>query len=88
MNLSKKEEMDIKKVAKELLEILKKGKLVLDWRKRQQSRAVVRLSIEEALDKLPRSYTSELYKHKCDLVYQHIYDSYFGQGQSIYSHAI
>lgn len=71
--------------AQELLDTLKKEKLVLDWRKRQQSRAVVRLSIEEILDRLPRSYTPELYQHKCDLLYQHIYDSYFGQGQSIYS---
>ncbi|MDP2841785.1 MAG: hypothetical protein Q8O17_05905, partial [Candidatus Methanoperedens sp.] len=30
------------------------------------------------------SYTKELFQSKCDLVYQHIYDSYFGQGQSIY----
>jgi type I restriction enzyme R subunit len=66
---------------------LKKEKLVLDWRKRQQSRAAVRLSIDEILDRLPRSYIPDLYRHKCDVVYQHIYDSYFGQGLSIYSHA-
>ncbi len=88
MTLSKKEEREVKKVAKELLATLKQEKLVLDWRKRQQSRAAVRLSIEEILDKLPRSYTPQLYHHKCDVVYQHIYDSYFGQGQSIYPPAI
>ncbi len=88
MTLSKKEELEVKKVAHDLLETLKKEKLVLDWRKRQQSRAAVRLSIEEILDHLPRSYIPELYQHKCDLVYQHIYDSYFGQGQSIYSPAV
>jgi type I restriction enzyme R subunit len=85
MTLSNKEQQDVKKVAHDLLETLKKEKLVLDWRKRQQSRAAVRLSIEEILDRLPRSYIPELYQHKCDVVYQHIYDSYFGQGQSIYS---
>jgi type I restriction enzyme R subunit len=84
MILSTKEEQEVKKVAHDLLETLKKEKLVLDWRKRQQSRAAVRLSIEEILDRLPRSYIPELYQHKCDVVYQHIYDSYFGQGQSIY----
>ncbi len=84
MTLSNKEKQEVKKVAHDLLETLKKEKLVLDWRKRQQSRAAVRLSIEEILDRLPRSYIPELYKHKCDVVYQHIYDSYFGQGQSIY----
>ena len=84
MTLSNKEQQEVKKVARDLLETLKKEKLVLDWRKRQQSRAAVRLSIEEILDRLPRSYIPELYQHKCDLVYQHVYDSYFGPRQSIY----
>jgi type I restriction enzyme R subunit len=84
MMLKKKEEREVKKVAQELLETLKKGKLVLDWRKRQQSRAAVKLSIDEILDRLPRSFVPDLYRHKCDVVYQHIYDSYFGQGLSIY----
>jgi len=89
MTLSKKEEQEVKKVAHDLLETLKQGKLVLDWRKRQQSRAAVLQSIEIILDeKLPRTYTKELFQHKCDVVYQHIYDSYFGQGLSIYSHAV
>jgi len=88
MVLKKKEEREVKKVAQELLDTLKKEKLVLDWRKRQQSRAAVRLSIEEILDRLPRSYAPELYQHKCDMVYQHIYDSYFGQGLSIYENAL
>jgi len=69
---------------------LKNEKLVLDWRKRQQSRAAVRESIEVLLDiGLPlNSYTKELFQIKCDVVYQHIYDSYFGQGLSIYANAI
>jgi type I restriction enzyme R subunit len=72
MILSNKEQQEVKKVARDLLETLKKEKLVLDWRKRQQSRASVRLSIEEILDRLPRSFIPELYQQKCDLVYQHI----------------
>jgi len=87
MTLKMKEEREVKKVAQELLETLKKEKLVLDWRKRQQSRAAVKLSIDEILDRLPRSYIPDLYRHKCDVVYQHIYDSYFGQGSSIYAHS-
>ena len=82
--LSKPEEKKVKKVAKELLEILKNEKLVLDWRKRQQTRAAVRLCIEKCLDQLPTTYTPELFQQKCDLTYQHIYDAYFGQGRSIY----
>ena len=87
MTLSKKEEREVKKVARELLKTLKREKLVLDWRKRQQSRAAVRLSVEQILDRLPRTYTPELYRQKCDVVYQHVYDSYFGQDRSIYTPA-
>jgi len=88
MQLSEQDRQQVKKVARELLETLEREKLVLDWRKRQQSRAGVRLAIEEMLDKLPQCFTQKLYQLKCDLVYQHIYDSYYGQGQSVYSLAV
>ncbi len=88
MQLSKEEKQQVKKVARELVEVLKKEKLVLDWRKRQQTRAAVRLAIEEILDGLPQQYTSELFQEKCDIVYNHVYDSYYGMGQSVYSAAV
>jgi type I restriction enzyme R subunit len=77
----------VKKIAHELLETLKQEKLVLDWRKRQQSRAEVRLAIEETLDQLPAVYDKSLFQAKCDRVYQHVYDSYYGEGRSIYTRA-
>jgi type I restriction enzyme R subunit len=84
MKLAKKEVQQVKKVVKKLLEKLRTGKLVLDWRKRQQTRAAVRVCIEETLDQLPRIYTQEFFQQKCDLTYQHVYDSYFGSGGSVY----
>lgn len=87
VTLTEKEEQEVKKVASVLLETLKREKLVLDWRKRQQSRAAVKLAIEEVLDQLPQSYSSSLYERKCQDVYQHVYDSYYGQGRSIYAQA-
>ncbi|GAJ00670.1 unnamed protein product, partial [marine sediment metagenome] len=60
-------------------------KLVLDWRKKQQSRADVKVTIEKMLDELPKSYTRDIYEHKCSLIYQHVYESYYGQGQSVYT---
>jgi len=88
LKLSEKEQEQIKKVVRDLLATLKREKLVLDWRKKQQARAEVRLTVEQALDSgLPESYTSTLYQRKCEEVFQHIYDSYFGQGQSIYTAA-
>ena len=85
MSLSKAERNQVKKVARELLETLKQEKLVLDWRKRQQSRAQVKVSIETVLDRgLPPSYSPQIYQQKSEALYQHVYDSYFGLGQSIY----
>jgi type I restriction enzyme R subunit len=88
MDLTQKERKQIKTVARELLAKIKQEKLVLDWRKRQQSRAQVRVTIEEILDRgLPEKFTPEVYRQKCDLLYQHFYDSYFGEGQSVYAEA-
>ena len=60
---------------------------MLDWRKKQETRAGVQLAVHEILNGLPRAYTKELYGKKCDRVYQHIYDSYYGEGQSLYTMA-
>ncbi len=37
------------------------------------------------LDELPRAYTKDLYDQNCDLVYQHFYEAYMGQGKSLYA---
>lgn len=61
IDLDDKEAAEVKKVAKALLDKLKKEKLVLDWRKQQTTRAMVPTTIKDELDKLPRAYTKELY---------------------------
>ncbi len=71
--------------SKDLLIKLKKEKLVLDWRRKQQTRADVLFTIETVLDEmLPGSYPPDLYQEKCNTIYQHIYDSYYGAGKSVY----
>jgi type I restriction enzyme R subunit len=78
----------VKSTARELLAALKAGKLVLDWRKRQQARAEVRVTIEKLLDQsLPRAYTPELFEQKTTAVFQHVYDAYYGAGRSVYAAA-
>jgi len=85
-DLTSKEIKQVKKVAKGLLDALKREKLVLDWRRKQQTRADVMRTIEVILDeKLPDSYSKDLYQEKCGSIYQHVYDSYYGQGRSIYA---
>ena len=85
LDLTEAQRDEVKNTVRQLLNSLRE-KLVLDWRKRQTSSAAVRQTIKEVLDaQLPRCYTPALYEQKCEVVYQHIYDSYFGEGKSIYS---
>ncbi|MBU1902678.1 MAG: type I restriction endonuclease subunit R, partial [Proteobacteria bacterium] len=84
--LAPKERGQVKKTARELLNKLKGEKLVLDWRKRQQSRADVRVTIERMLDRgLPEVYTQKLFEQKTEAIFQHIYESYYGAGKGIYA---
>ena len=87
ITLTEKEKLEIKKVARELLSTLKQEKLVLDWRRRLQSKAAVKVAIDEALDRLPESYSNEVYERKCQEVYQHVYECYSEAGRSIYTTA-
>jgi type I restriction enzyme R subunit len=85
--LSEDEKAQVKRVAEELLTILKRGKIVLDWRKEQSTRAAVRVAVEETLDRLPEKFTRQIYAQKCDIVYQHVFDSYWDDGHSVYDRA-
>jgi type I restriction enzyme R subunit len=85
--LSEDEKSQVKRVAEELLAILKRDKIVLDWRKEQSTRAAVRVAVEETLDRLPEKFTRQLYAQKCDGVYQHVFDSYWDDGHSVYDRA-
>ncbi len=82
--MPEKERKQVKKVARDLLGLLKKEKLVLDWRKREMTRASVQQTIEIMLDYLPEAYGKEIYERKCEAVYQHVYDAYYGEGRSVY----
>ena len=82
--LSTEERDEVKKVAHQLLKRLNEV-LVLDWRQRQAARSKVKIAIEDTLDEgLPRAYTKELYSAKCDVLFEHVYESYFGDGGSVY----
>jgi len=58
---------------------------VFEWRKHQQTRAAVRLVIEEALEELPASYGKVDYEARCDALYLHVFESYFGSGLSVHA---
>ena len=46
------------------------------------------MTIEKVLDEgLPRAYTPELFEEKATAVFQHVYDAYYGAGNSVYASA-
>ncbi len=87
MALTETERSAVKAVARELLQRLKQEKLVLDWRRKQRTRADVKLTIETVLDRLPRTYAPTVWQAKCDAVYQHVFDAYQDADHSIYAKA-
>ncbi len=85
-HLTVPERDEVKTAVRRLLETLKQEKLDLDWRKRTQSKAKVKETVSNILDDgLPQPYTPALFNQKSEAVYQHIYDSYYGEGKSIYT---
>jgi type I restriction enzyme R subunit len=83
--LSTAEREEVKKVAHLLLERLH-TLLVLGWRQKIQSRARVRLAIEDMLDAgLPRAYDKAMFENKSRVLFEHVYEAYLGEGRSVYS---
>ena len=82
--VTKAEAITVKGAAKKLLAHIEE-KLVLDWKRRQQTRSAVRVAIGTVLDaELPEVYGPELFDRKVDVIFDHIYASYFDNGASVY----
>lgn len=84
--LNAKEKAEVKRIARALLEKLKHKQLMaLDWRMKPPVKADVERAIRDAYLELPKpAYSDELRKEKRVLTYAHIFDNYFGAGQSQY----
>ena len=73
--MTKSEEKQVKTIAKDLLATLHTIRFLLDWRKKQQSRAAVQLTIQEMLGQLPENvFDDKIYEDKCHLVYDYVYN--------------
>ena len=80
--LTTAEEAEVKKVCRELLATLKREKLVLDWREKQQAKAGVMQTLKVEMRRLPAAYTRDIRAEKMARAYAHVYDHYNGSGQS------
>ena len=75
--LTKAQEVQVKKIARELLSKLKEHELVFQWRQRQQTRAGVLHAIRIELDKLPAEpYPDDLWNRKVDATWQFVFSHY------------
>jgi type I restriction enzyme R subunit len=75
--LSQAEIKQVKMAARDLLASLKQQKLVLDWKKSQQNRAIVQRTIRDVLhEELPNSYDTDWQQKKLSTLYEHFYESY------------
>jgi type I restriction enzyme R subunit len=74
--LTTEEKEEVKKVARLLHQRLQRL-ITFNWRQTIQARALVKNAVEETLDEgLPRAYDPELYKNKCGVVFEHVYETY------------
>jgi type I restriction enzyme R subunit len=76
--LTKVEEAEVKKVCRELLATLKREKLVLDWREKQQAKAGVMQTLKAEMRRLPAQYTKDIRVEKTARAYAYFYDHHPG----------
>ncbi len=76
--LTKEQEVQVKKIARELLARLKREKFILDWRLKATAKSGVREAIREDFDELPEVYDRQLWDEKVERTYQFVFERYSG----------
>lgn len=85
-DLNPDETDQVKKIAKELVTRLKLEKLALDWKKKEETRADVKVTIRALLyDNLPEpTYSKTDCEDRTQKVYLHVYDNYVDGKVNVY----
>jgi type I restriction enzyme R subunit len=76
--LTKAQEVEVKAIARRLLTKLKREKLILDWRLKENAKADVRQTIREEYDQLPEIYDRRLWEDKVERTFQFMFERYPG----------
>ncbi|HEV2161487.1 MAG TPA: type I restriction enzyme endonuclease domain-containing protein [Stellaceae bacterium] len=74
--LTKAQEVKVKAIARSLLAKLKREKLILDWRLKENAKADVRQTIREEFDGLPEIYNRRLWEEKVERTFQFVFERY------------
>ena len=84
-DLTRAQAVQVKNAAKKLLDRIA-DELVLDWKRKRQTLSAVKVAIRKTLDnELPDVYGPELFDQKVSAIFEHIYASYYNNGESVYS---
>ena len=81
--LTDDERAQVKQIARALLERIT-DRLVLDWRRKAETREAARVLVRDVLDDLPDAYDPDTWQRKTDAVFNHIFASYYDDGHSVY----
>jgi type I restriction enzyme R subunit len=74
---------EVKRVARKLMEHIQ-DRLVLDWRRKAETREAARGLVKDILDELPDAYTPDVWQRKAEIVFNHIFASFHDDGGSVY----
>ncbi|MGH2931061.1 MAG: type I restriction enzyme endonuclease domain-containing protein, partial [Solirubrobacteraceae bacterium] len=72
--LTDEERKQVKQVAHTLMQRIT-DRLVLDWRRKAETREAARVLVRDVLDDLPEAYDAETWQRKTDAVFNHIFAS-------------
>ncbi len=81
--LTDEQREEVKLIAHKLMDHIEE-KLVLDWRKKAETRETARGLVKDILDELPDAYDPETWERKTEIVFNHIFASYYDDGSSVY----
>jgi type I restriction enzyme R subunit len=76
----------VKAIARKLMEHIT-DRLVIDWRRKAETRAAARVLVEDYLEELPEVYDLTTWQRKSDAVFNHIFASFYDDGRSVYDAA-
>jgi type I restriction enzyme R subunit len=85
--LTDDERDEVKRIARKLMEHIQ-DKLVLDWRRKAETREAARVLVKDVLDELPEAYKPEIWERKAEIVFSHIFASFYDDGASVYEEPV
>jgi type I restriction enzyme, R subunit len=80
VSFTEEERVQVKEIARDVLEALRPTFYVPDWQKKSVTFNRVRVIIEDKLYKLQQIYGKELYHQKCEALFIHVQEQYKNDG--------